>query len=60
MTNRGDRRTSHPGRDRGARTERRHPEQYTDEEWALLMDMTPGERTTWLEDRDRLRPPRNG
>lgn len=60
MTNRGDRRREKPVRDRGARTERHHPEEYTAEEWALLNDMSVGERLAWLEDRDRLRPPRRG
>jgi hypothetical protein len=60
MTNRGDRNRSKPGRDRGARTERRHPEPITAEEWALLEDMSIGEREAWLADRDRLRPPRRG
>jgi hypothetical protein len=61
VTNRGDRRQSKPGRDRGRpNTERHHPEGITPDEWALLEDMTPGERTAWLSDRDRLRPPRRG
>lgn len=60
MTNRGDRRQSKPGRDRGTRTERGHPEEITAEEWAILNDMSVGERMAWLEDRDRLRPPRRG
>lgn len=47
-----------PLRKRTSRTERPHPEGYDADEWALLEDMTPGERLAWLDDRDRLRPPR--
>lgn len=43
------------------RTERAHPEELTTEEWALLEDMSVGERLAWLEERqaNAPRPPRN-
>lgn len=46
-----------PDRKRTAR-DRPHPEQLDADEWALLEDMTPGERLAWLDDRARLAPPR--